>query len=25
LWATDNSQRGASFHFVLPAKIEAKE
>ncbi|HWZ98683.1 MAG TPA: ATP-binding protein [Candidatus Dormibacteraeota bacterium] len=25
LWATDNSPRGASFHFVLPAKIEAKE
>ena len=25
LWAADNSPRGASFHFVLPAKIEAKE
>jgi len=25
LWATDNPQRGASFHFVLPSKIEAKE
>ena len=25
LWATDNSPRGASFHLVLPAKIEAKE
>jgi C4-dicarboxylate-specific signal transduction histidine kinase len=25
VWATDNSPRGASFHFVLPAKVEAKE
>jgi signal transduction histidine kinase len=25
LWATDNFPRGASFHFALPAKIEAKE
>ncbi len=25
LWATDNSPRGASFHFALPARIEAKE
>jgi len=25
LWAADNSPRGASFHFALPAKIEAKE
>jgi C4-dicarboxylate-specific signal transduction histidine kinase len=25
LWAADNSPRGASFHFVLPAKVEAKE
>jgi C4-dicarboxylate-specific signal transduction histidine kinase len=25
LWAADNSPRGASFHFVLPTKIEAKE
>jgi signal transduction histidine kinase len=25
LWAVDNSPRGASFHFALPAKSEAKE
>ncbi len=25
LWATDNSPRGASFHLVLPVKIEARE
>jgi C4-dicarboxylate-specific signal transduction histidine kinase len=25
LWAANNSPRGASFHFVLPAKVEAKE
>jgi C4-dicarboxylate-specific signal transduction histidine kinase len=25
LWAAVNSPRGASFHFALPAKIEAKE
>jgi C4-dicarboxylate-specific signal transduction histidine kinase len=25
LWAADNSPRGASFHFALPAKVEAKE
>ena len=25
LWAGDNSPRGASFHFALPAKTEAKE
>jgi signal transduction histidine kinase len=25
LWAADNSPRGASFHFALPAKIEAKD
>ncbi|PYU72383.1 MAG: PAS domain-containing sensor histidine kinase [Acidobacteria bacterium] len=25
LWAEDNSPRGASFHFALPMKIEAKE
>jgi signal transduction histidine kinase len=25
LWAGDNSPRGASFHFALPTKIEAKE
>jgi len=25
LWAADNSRRGASFHFALPTKIEAKE
>jgi C4-dicarboxylate-specific signal transduction histidine kinase len=25
LWAADNSPRGASFHFTLPTKIEAKE
>src|SRR4029077_10481014 len=25
LWAADNSPRGASFHFALPAKSEAKE
>jgi PAS domain S-box-containing protein len=25
LWATGNFPRGASFHFALPAKIEAKE
>jgi len=25
LWAADNSPRGASFHFALPNKIEAKE
>ncbi|PYT49385.1 MAG: hypothetical protein DMG44_10970 [Acidobacteria bacterium] len=25
LWATDNSPRGASFHFALPTKAEAKE
>jgi C4-dicarboxylate-specific signal transduction histidine kinase len=25
LWAADNWPRGASFHFVLPAKVEAKE
>jgi C4-dicarboxylate-specific signal transduction histidine kinase len=25
LWAADNSPRGASFHFALPTKVEAKE
>jgi NO-binding membrane sensor protein with MHYT domain len=25
LWAADNSPRGASFHLVLPAKVEARE
>jgi C4-dicarboxylate-specific signal transduction histidine kinase len=25
LWAADNTPRGASFHFALPTKIEAKE
>src|SRR3977135_321649 len=25
LWAADNSPRGASFHLILPAKIEARE
>jgi C4-dicarboxylate-specific signal transduction histidine kinase len=25
LWAADNSPRGASFHFALPAKSEAKD
>jgi signal transduction histidine kinase len=25
LWATDNSPRGASFHFTLPTKAEADE
>jgi signal transduction histidine kinase len=25
LWATDNSPRGASFHFALSTKIEARE
>jgi len=25
LWAADNSPRGASFHFALPTKMEAKE
>ncbi len=25
LWAADNSPHGASFHFTLPTKIEAKE
>jgi PAS domain S-box-containing protein len=25
LWAADNSPRGASFHFTLPAKVEAHE
>jgi C4-dicarboxylate-specific signal transduction histidine kinase len=25
LWAADNSPRGASFHFALPVKVEAKE
>ncbi len=25
LWATDNSPRGASFHFALPTKAEGKE
>jgi C4-dicarboxylate-specific signal transduction histidine kinase len=25
LWAANNSPRGASFHFALPTKIEAKE
>jgi PAS domain S-box-containing protein len=25
LWATGNSPRGASFHFALPTKIEARE
>jgi signal transduction histidine kinase len=25
LWAAENSPRGASFHFTLPTKIEAKE
>jgi signal transduction histidine kinase len=25
LWAANNSQRGASFHFTLPTKSEAPE
>jgi signal transduction histidine kinase len=25
LWAADNSPRGASFHLIIPAKIEAFE
>jgi len=25
LWAAENSPRGASFHFALPARVEAKE
>jgi signal transduction histidine kinase len=25
LWATDNSPRGASFHFILPTKVAALE
>jgi signal transduction histidine kinase len=25
LWAADNSPRGASFHLILPAKVEAHE
>ncbi len=25
LWAAENSPRGASFHFTLPTKVEAKE
>jgi PAS domain S-box-containing protein len=25
LWAAENSPRGASFHFALPAQVEAKE
>ena len=25
LWAADNSPRGASFHLILPAKVEARE
>jgi C4-dicarboxylate-specific signal transduction histidine kinase len=25
LWAAENSPRGASFHFALPTKVEAKE
>ena len=25
LWAADNSPSGASFHFAIPTKIEAKE
>jgi signal transduction histidine kinase len=25
LWAADNSPRGASFHFILPTKIEEHE
>jgi NO-binding membrane sensor protein with MHYT domain len=25
LWAADNSSRGASFHFILPTKVEARE
>jgi NO-binding membrane sensor protein with MHYT domain len=25
LWAADNSSRGASFHLILPAKVEADE
>jgi signal transduction histidine kinase len=25
LWAADNSPRGASFYFTLPAKVEANE
>ena len=25
LWAADNTPRGASFHFALPTKVEAKE
>jgi signal transduction histidine kinase len=25
LWAADNAPRGASFHFTLPAKAEARE
>jgi signal transduction histidine kinase len=25
LWATDNSQRGASFYIILPTHVEARE
>jgi signal transduction histidine kinase len=25
LWATANSERGATFHITLPAKVEAQE
>ena len=25
LWAADNCPRGASFHFILPTKVEALE
>ena len=25
LWATDNSPRGASFHFTLPIQVEARK
>jgi signal transduction histidine kinase len=25
LWAADNAPRGAKFHFVLPARVEAQK